>query len=378
VNMQTGSMIKIAALATLVTIFGLSSAFAAQAGEALDQNELQAREAWRATIHQSEKPVDSPAAIVDGRNISLAALEAKAQGRLVPIQAQEYDVRRQVLDEAVDQILLEEEAARRGISVEKLIQVEIEVKIKPVTPDQVLAVYETYRERYGAMAEDDALKQIESRLRQARIKQRRSEFLDSLRFKSQIAIYLEPPRQAVNAEDARSKGPVNAPVTLVEFGDFQCPWCSRSVATLRQVEQRYSGKVRLVFRDFVTPGFHFGAPKAAEAASCANEQGKFWAMYDKLFDHQSDLSVPALKQYAAGLGLNSETFNQCLDSDRYAAKWRHDTEEAKGYGIDSTPTFFVNGRMLAGAQTLDVFSQVIDEELKRTGQLASASATPTR
>jgi protein-disulfide isomerase len=242
------------------------------------------------------KAADSLAAVVDGQSISTAALQVKAQSRLSRIEAQEYDVKRQVLDEAVDQILLEEAAARRGISVEKLIQVEIEDKIKPVTAEQVAAVYESYRERYGAMAQDEAFKQIESRLRQSRSRQRRIEFLKPLREKSQIAIYLEAPRQAVNAEDPRSQGPMNAPVTIVEFGDFQCPWCARSVAILKLLQERYAGKVRLVFRDFVTPGFHADAPKSAEAGSCANEQGKFWAMYDKLFDNQSELNVPSLEQ----------------------------------------------------------------------------------
>ena len=322
----------------------------------------------------SHSPGDTPAAVVNGRSISQLELDSKAQSRISRVLAQAYDAKRIVLDEAIDQILLEEEAARRGISVEKLTQAEIENKIKLVTPDQVQAAFEINLERYSGVAEAEARKQVEDRLRQARINLRRNEFLKPLRDNAHIVIYLDAPRQQVNAEDTRAKGPRDAPVVIVEFAEFQCPWCGQSAETLKRLEEKYGDKIRVVFRDFVVAGFHEYAPKAAEASSCANEQGRFWEMYVLLFGNQTNLKVDALKRYATDINLNANQFSQCLDSGRYAKKWQQDTEEGKRYGVTGTPTFFVNGRMIVGAARFDVLSQVVDEELKRKDGLVAAAA----
>jgi len=324
-------------------------------------------------------PTDKPAAMVNGRAISQAELEAKAQGRLISLKTQEYSLKRQALDDAVDQILLEQEAARRGVSLGKLLQSEIEEKIRPVTSEQAQAVYESTRDRYSGKTEAEALALVESNLRQVRMSLKRSELLKHLRDQSTLVIYLDAPRQDVSAEDTRAKGPRNAPVTIVEFAEFQCPFCAQGAGTVKQLEEKYGDKIRVVFRDFPLVGFHQYASKSAEAGSCANEQGKFWEMYDKLFANQSNLKVPDLKQYAAELKLDVGQFNQCLDSGKYAKTWQQDTDEGSQYGVTGTPTFFVNGRMLVGNVPLDKFSQVIDEELQRNRAAgASASAAPAQ
>jgi protein-disulfide isomerase len=317
------------------------------------------------------------AATVNGQTVSEAELEAHAQGRLIQLQTQEYTLKRQALDDAIEQILLEQEAARRGVTVRSLVESEIESKIRPVTDDQVEAVYESSKDRSIGKADDEALSQVRNNLLQVRISMRRAEFLKQLRDRSTVAIYLDAPRQKINAEDTRAKGPKNAPVTIVEFAEFQCPYCGQSVATLRQLEEKYGDKIRLVFRDFPLVGFHQFAAKAAEAASCGNEQGKFWEIYDKLFANQSNLKVPALKQYAVDLNLNASQFDQCLDSGKYAKVWQEDRDAGSQYGVTGTPTFFINGRMLVGNLPLDKFSEMIDEELRRTGATASTSAAPT-
>jgi protein-disulfide isomerase len=318
----------------------------------------------------------TPAAVVNGRAISKAELEAKAQARLVPLQAQEYALKRQLLDDVIDQMLLEQEAARRGVTVAKLVQSEIDLKTKPVNAEQASAVYESNKDRYSGKTEAEALAQAEISLRQIRTSLRRTEFLKQLRDQAAVSVLLDAPRQNIRGDDTRAKGPRNAPVTIVEFAEFQCPYCGRSAETVKQLEEKYGDKIRLVFRDFPLIGFHEHAAKAAEAGSCANEQGKFWEMYDKLFANQSNLKEQALEQYAAELKLDTTRFSQCLNSGKYSKTWQKDSDEGSQYGVTGTPTFFINGRMLVGNLPFDKFAQVIDEELARARTHTPVSAAP--
>jgi protein-disulfide isomerase len=148
--------------------------------------------------------------------------------------------------------------------------------------------------------------------------------------------------------------------------------------TLKQVEEKYGDKLRLVYRDFPLVQIHNNAAKAAEAGECAHEQGKFWEMHDKLFADQSKLQVEALKHAATEIGLDAEKFNQCLDSAKYAAEVQQDADEGARYGVTGTPAFFINGRLLSGAQPLEAFTQVIDEELARAQPAQQAAARGTK
>ena len=169
----------------------------------------------------------------------------------------------------------------------------------------------------------------------------------------------------VSVDDDPSWGPADAPVTIVEFSDFQCPYCARFVTqTLPQIKQTYEGKVRFVFRDFPLSQIHENAEKASEAAECANEQGKFWEYHDKLFSSQSALDVASLKSYASQLGLDTATFDQCLDSSKYAQEVQKDLQDGTSYGVDGTPAFFVNGLLVVGAQPFASFQEVIDAALQ--------------
>jgi protein-disulfide isomerase len=150
----------------------------------------------------------------------------------------------------------------------------------------------------------------------------------------------------------------------VEFSDFQCPYCARANGVLKQVEQRYAGKVRVVFRHFPLPS-HKEAAKAAEAAGCAGAQGRFWEMHDKLFANQRAQAASDLKRYAAEIGLDGGPFDRCLDSGSYAKVVEEDVAEGRRHGVTGTPTFFVNGRLLSGAAPFEVLALAIDEELER-------------
>ena len=169
----------------------------------------------------------------------------------------------------------------------------------------------------------------------------------------------------VNEDGDPFLGDENAPVVLVSFEDYQCLFCKRAFdETLPQLKSEYidTGKVKYVYRDYPL-SFHPDAQKSAEAAECVNDQGKYWEMHDLIFNNQQSLSVSSLKQYASQLGLDSTKFNSCLDSGEKASEVQNDFNEGQSYGVSGTPTFFINGNRLVGAQPYSAFKSLIDQEL---------------
>ncbi len=177
----------------------------------------------------------------------------------------------------------------------------------------------------------------------------------------------------VSEDDDPFRGDANAPVVMIEFSDFQCPFCrSFFENTLTQLEEKYikTGKVKLVYRDFPL-SFHPAAQKAAEAGECADDQGKFWEMHDKIFEEQSkqgqgtiQFSVDDIKKWAGEIGLNTTKLNDCMDSGKYAQEVQKDAADGTAAGVSGTPTFFINGKQLVGAQPYSVFEQTIEAELQ--------------
>jgi protein-disulfide isomerase len=312
-------------------------------------------------------PSPETIAVLDGQPVTLADLEEVGANQLTQLRNQEYNLKRQIMDEVIARRLVAKEAKARGISEEELIRLEVEAKVPPVPEEEQKSFYANNRGRFGNKTEADALAEIAAGLRGQRLRDRRTQFAGELRTKASLKVLLDAPRIQVDANDDPFKGPATAPVTIVEFSDFQCPYCSRVVPTLKKIEERYKDKVRIVFRDLPLLQIHPNAAKAAEAATCAHEQGKFWLMHDKLFESQGSLDVESLKKKAVELGLDATTFNQCLDSGKHAAEWKRDAEDAERYGVTSTPAFFINGRMVVGAVPEDQFARVIDEELDRAG-----------
>jgi len=163
--------------------------------------------------------------------------------------------------------------------------------------------------------------------------------------------------------DDHIRGDFNAPITLVEFSDFECPFCARHFPTLNEILREYQGKVRLVYKHFPLP-FHPNAQKAAEASECAAEQGKFWEYHDKLFENFSEgYSLEKFKQWAKDLGLDSDRFDNCLNSGKYSQKVQKDIQEGNQKGVEGTPATFVNGQLISGALPYEVFKQIIDNLL---------------
>jgi protein-disulfide isomerase len=342
--------------------------FAGEADKATESAKAKAPAGTKVAKPSKTAPEPAPAAkdavaLVAGATITASELEDAAGSRLFQIRTQEYQLKRQLLDEAIAGKLLDKEAASRGISVDELRRVEVEAKVPAVTEQEQKEFYEKNKQRFGQTPEAEALKQIENGLRGQRMRDRQVAFVTDLRTRAGVKVFLEPPRIKVETGDDPAKGPADAPITIVEFSDFQCPYCSRVLPTLQKLHDTYGSKVRIVFRDLPLAQMHPLAAKAAEAAACANEQGKFWEMHDKLFASQQKLQVADLKQHAVDLGLTADTFNQCLDSGKFAAEVKQDSDDGTRYGLTGTPGFFINGRLLVGAQPYEAFAQVIDEEL---------------
>ena len=306
-------------------------------------------------------------ALIDGEPLTSSQLEEVAGPRLFQVRTQQYQAQRQILEEEIARRLLAKEAQSRHLSVDDLLKQEVDAKVAPVPETELKTFYEANKARFGTLAEADALKRIETGMRQQRLGERRNELVASLRARAGVRVLLEPPRLRVEAGDNPSRGPVDAPVTIIEFSDFQCPFCSRATGTVKKLEEAYPGKIRFVYRDFPLVQIHPRAARAAEAAACANDQGKFWAMHDALFSHQDKLEDADLKQRAADLGLDAALFGACLDSGRHTAEVKKDQSEGERYGVASTPAFFVNGRLIVGAQPYETFARVVEEELARSG-----------
>jgi protein-disulfide isomerase len=315
-------------------------------------------------------------ATVYGQPVTQAELDEAVGTRLMRLRTEEYQIRRGALDQIISERVLAAEAQKRGISVEELLRIEVEAKVETVPRETLEGVYEAAKDRIGNADREEALRQIAEGMRRQKTNTRRMELTRQLMADAGVKILLDPPRAEVRAEGP-SKGPQSAPITIVGFSDYECSFCGRALPTLQQLRDRYGDLVRVVYRDYVLPS-HRNAPKAAEAAHCAGDQGKFWEMHDHLFANQRDLSPIAAIRYAGELKLDQAAFQQCIGSGKHEATWKAAQAEGELVGVRSTPTFFINGRMIVGAAPAETFISVVEEELARLGVKPPATRTAAK
>jgi len=309
---------------------------------------------------------------VDGETISSQELTAASSTLLARLEQQAFRLKQQKLQELIEDKLLAHEARRRNISLESLVETEITSKVGAVTPQEIDALYEVYEKRWQK-PESEVQEQLHALLLAQKIKVRRHEFAQTLQSNAKVSVYLDQPtpvRAAVGV-DGPSRGPTNAAVTIVEFEDFQCPFCKSSQRTLDQVLLRYKDQVRLVHRDFPLQSLHPASWKSHEAGRCAEEHGKFWEYRDLLYKNPLAASSEQLISYASQLGLDPSDFKKCLDSGKFKATVQKDEDEADRLGVQGTPGFFINGRLVSGGQSESEFARIIEEEL----HLAQVSKT---
>jgi len=297
--------------------------------------------------------------------ITRQEVEELAPDQFIQAKQQLHDLTERALDQLIGQKLVELEAEKRGLDTDSLVALEVVARVPPPTEAQIDSVYDVYRDQIR-MSRDSVAPQIADFLTQRGRATAMDVFVARLRADYEVHNYLEPRRVEVEAVGP-SRGPADAPITLVEFSDFECPFCYRVLPTLNQVEQTYGDSVRIVYRQFPLNAIHPSAQIAAEASLCADAQGKFWEMHDAIFEVRGKVQAEDLKRMAADLDLDADAFDRCLDSrdmrDRVAA----DLEAGRKAGVTGTPALFINGRYLSGAQPFSVVSRLIDDELVRLG-----------
>ena len=286
---------------------------------------------------------------------------------LLRCQAEATRGRHEVLEASlrnlVQRQLVDLEAARIGTTV-AAVEADVVAAAEPVGDRDIEVFYQRNQTRIGRPLAEVA-GQIREFLERQAVVRAREEFFAVLEARFAVEYRLDPLRFAVAADGFAALGSADADVTIVEFSDFECPFCVRVQPTLKRILEQYSGRVRVVYRHFPLTSIHPYAYKAAEASLCAGEQDQFWAYHDLLFDEQHAMSEADLKEKARRLGLAEAEFTACLDSGRHTDAVRRDILEGAVVGVSGTPAFFVNGRFLSGAVPFEHFAELIDDELAR-------------
>lgn len=319
-----------------------------------------------------------PAATVGGMVITMEELDKAAANQLAKVHQQEFQVRSDTLTGMIQQKLIANEAAARKVSEADLLQTEVDAKSAAPTPEEVSQYYEKMKSRMGGKTFDEVKGDIEKVLKAQKSNERRAQFLTELSTKNEVKIMLEPPRSTITLRaTAPIMGPADAPVTIVEWSDYQCPFCKRAHPTIEQVMNEYKGKVRFSHLDYPLP-FHPMAVPAAEAVHCAGDQGKFWEYHKNLYEAPGDLSAADLAKRATDLGLDSAAFEACTASNKHDALIKTNYDDGAALGVTGTPAFFINGRMLVGAQPIEQFRDIINDELSRKGISVAKAGTGTK
>jgi protein-disulfide isomerase len=321
---------------------------------------------WAVTSCQPSKDSQKLAEIA-GTVVTRVDIDKSGGKQLRALRQQLYQLESQKLDEHIGALLLTQEAKKRGVSVATLLEQEVNSSVQPPSEEEIWSLYEKNKERIPVEFEK-VRDQIRKYLHEQKITERKIEYFKTLRINGKVTTYLKPPERVrvdLSLNGAPSKGSEKAEVTIVKFEDFQCPYCKAVQPNFQEVLKRYDGKVRMVHKDLPLDEIHPQARQAAEAARCADDEGKFWEYHDKLYASSPKAAPEDLKFYAKDLGLKQDSFDKCLSTGKYKAAIQKDMNEAASLGVTGTPTFFINGRELSGTQSVEAISQIIDEELSR-------------
>jgi len=319
----------------------------------------------------SDSPQDPERVVADvgGEKVTLGELERQSQ-KLLQAQYQYYMAERDALDALIDDHLLNAQAARENLTREQLLDREVTSKVKAPTQDQIEVFYDGLRtDKPFSEMRDDIVKTI----RTMWIAKGKAAYLKSLRSATVIRVALTAPSAEVAVGDAPLRGPADAPVKIIEFADYECPYCQQVNPEIARLEHDFEGKVAFAFKDFPLP-MHTHAEKTAEAARCAAAQNKFWEYHDLLFQSKA-FGIPDLKEYSRAVKLDTDKFESCLQSGEKAPGIQKDLAQGKSLGLSGTPSFFVNGHFVSGAVSYAVLHEMIQEELDSAKPTGKASAS---
>jgi len=305
-------------------------------------------------------------ATVAGEPIYEDEFSASAQLQLQRLRQEEYKLKKQAIEALMSQKVLAAAAKKQGTSVEKLLESEVDAKVPDPTPDQLTAYYKDHQSQIGKPF-DDIKMMLAPVVKSMMVQQARQAYardlLSRAEEKNDAVLLVRPPTVRVSIDPARVRGNPNAPVTIVEFSDFSCPYCQKVELALTEVLAKYPGKVKLAYRDYPLRSAHPNAQSAAEASRCAGDQGKFWEFHDLLFANPDKQDRTALLDDAHSLQLDDKKFESCLSSGQYKAQIEQDLQDGMRAGVRGTPAFFVNGVFLDGVQPAEALERIIKEEL---------------
>jgi protein-disulfide isomerase len=309
-------------------------------------------------------------ATVSDQKITMSDIRDRSGEQLAQLETQYQVMRSKIISTALDSILREktltEEAKKSGKSVDEMIAAEAGANGFEPSDAEITAWYKDNPSRVGNKPLDQLRSQIADLLRSDKRKAAEQKLQDRVNAERKVTVAYQPYRLHFENGKAPTLGKADAPVTLVEFSDFQCPFCRAAAPALRQVENKFGDKVQIVYRQFPIPSLHPNAFKAAEASLCANEQGKFWELHDAMFEDQNKLAVSDLKQTARKLGMDGKKFDACLDSGRYVEQVQNDQRDGQRVGVKGTPAMFINGVIVDGGSVpFSVLEAKLQKELQR-------------
>ncbi len=311
----------------------------------------------------AQQPAPGVLATVNGVEIRESDLAIQAQ--LATLAKQEYEVKLRALQTAIGRKVIELAAKEKGLTVDQFVIQEVDAKIAEPSDAELQGFYLAQREQYNRQPFEKVRDQVRQAFRTAKIQQARQALADRLLGSAEIHVLLRAPRTTIDFSSAPRRGSPQAPVTIVEFSDYQCPFCKRAQPTLQLLAAKYGDRVAFAYKDFPLDDIHPQARTAAEAAHCAADQGKYWEYHDALFVLSPELTRDKLLEAARRTGINEAALAACVDSHKYKALVEQDTAQGQRLGVDGTPAFFINGVNINGAAPIADFEKIIDAELAK-------------
>jgi len=303
---------------------------------------------------------------IDGTPLTLAQFESNRPSALFQARNSFFEAEKKAVAEYIDDLLLQRQAQKENITVAQLLERHVNSTIAKDPDDATLRVY------YEGVDTNEPFESVRDKildhLRQRRLAKAKTAYIQALRSQTRISVEIEAPRLQISLKNTSVRGPAGAPLMLVEYADYECPFCQQVQPTLDRLATEFKGKIAFAYKDLPLP-MHSHAAKAAEASQCAGLQGKYWEYHDVLLKATS-LDVPQLKAAASQLGLETVAFDKCLDSGDRADAVKSSQDEAQKLGLQGTPSFFLNGRFFSGSMSYDQMRQMMEDELKRSSAQA--------
>jgi protein-disulfide isomerase len=318
-------------------------------------------------------------AVIDGEALTEAEVRATAAGEFDAIESErlqfqattrqkEHEALEQALNGIIADRVLGAEADKLGLTIEALLAAQVDGNLPEPSQAEMDNIYQVNQQQLAGVSREVGMAQVRQFLVERNYGVALENFVASLRTEYAVEALLGPYRVDLDLAGHPAMGPEDAPIILVEFSDFECPFCRRTQPVIAQLEETYGDQVRHVYRQFPLTDIHPRAQKAAEASLCAGDQDEFWPMHDAMFAEPIELEVASLKFKASSLGLDTDAFATCLDSGEYTDQVRDDLRAGMAAGVTGTPTIYINGRPVSGAQDISAYAAIIDDELARAGQ----------